>query len=232
MDIAVTRFLTESGRHVEEARLDMESRVLTDCFDLLRLLGLCRKDVCVLLLDEEFRVLGAHSDHPQPDGMVGKGFDMLYKQGIVPHRVTKFIKGPDEGGKVYLYFYCEPGEAGMPGYHLCSITEREEDDVLSVYLANTARSMRHIARVVNRYAGGSADRPEDRRDRLPGHLPGHMPDDRAPVPAGSGFISEREQMSVNRKAVVETLKSTGGNKRRAAQILGISRQTIYRLLRD
>ncbi|NPV69166.1 MAG: sigma 54-interacting transcriptional regulator [Firmicutes bacterium] len=51
-------------------------------------------------------------------------------------------------------------------------------------------------------------------------------------PAGRKFISQKEQMDTNRKAVMETLKLTGGNKRRAANLLGVSRQTIYRLLED
>ncbi len=43
--------------------------------------------------------------------------------------------------------------------------------------------------------------------------------------------NKKELKEINREIILETLKLTNGNKKRAAELLGISRQTIYRTLR-
>ncbi|MGE5483520.1 MAG: helix-turn-helix domain-containing protein [Ignavibacteriales bacterium] len=220
MDDVVTQFLDSAVSGSDEpaggeGAARPVARMLADAFDLLRLLNLYRGDACLLLLDDGFGIIGAHSrDNPKVDGMLEKRFDALYKQGIRTHRITKFIRATGEGRKVNLYFYYEPeGEACDQGYYLCSITEREDDDVQSAYLATTAMNIRTVVRVITRYAG----------EGVPASGRG---------PRSCGFISERQQMAANKSAIIEALRLTGGNKRRAAQMLGVSRQTIYRSLRD
>lgn len=44
------------------------------------------------------------------------------------------------------------------------------------------------------------------------------------------MLTNSDKMMINKKIVLETLEYTKGNKKRASEILGVSRQTIYRLI--
>ena len=60
-------------------------------------------------------------------------------------------------------------------------------------------------------------------------LPQYIQDlDKQPAAAGGGGLDSMEAMQ--RRHAQQVLEHTGGNKVQAAQILGISRATLYRLL--
>jgi two-component system response regulator HydG len=64
-------------------------------------------------------------------------------------------------------------------------------------------------------------------------LPPHVRDHRPPVPYGAGdaaaLVSLRE---MERRHIRRVLAAVGGNRSRAARILGLDRKTLYRKLRD
>jgi DNA-binding NtrC family response regulator len=66
----------------------------------------------------------------------------------------------------------------------------------------------------------------------PEHLPGHIrvPGRQAPVPPETPVVKPLAE--AERDAVVRALMATGGNKSRAAEILGISRTRLYKKIRD
>jgi DNA-binding NtrC family response regulator len=52
-----------------------------------------------------------------------------------------------------------------------------------------------------------------------------------PAPEGGGLVDDRPTLAeLERRYIELILKETGGNKKRAAEILGIDRRTLYRTL--
>lgn len=55
--------------------------------------------------------------------------------------------------------------------------------------------------------------------------------DEAIISKNKQIPNKEELKKINKKIILETLELTGGNKKQAAELLGISRQTIYRMLK-
>jgi len=67
---------------------------------------------------------------------------------------------------------------------------------------------------------------------MPEDLPEHVRAARLPAPdrTGLGFVDRPTLAELERRYAAQVLQETGGNKTRAAEILGIDRKTLYRLV--
>lgn len=52
------------------------------------------------------------------------------------------------------------------------------------------------------------------------------------VPEKESFIESEDLRSIEKKAIVEALQKTGGNKKEAAKLLGISLRNLYYKIKD
>jgi two-component system response regulator HydG len=67
----------------------------------------------------------------------------------------------------------------------------------------------------------------------------HIPDDirmgdeeGAPEPSGAGSLAGTSLEQIEKRAIRETLRLTGGNREHAAKLLGIGERTLYRKLKE
>jgi two-component system response regulator AtoC len=88
-------------------------------------------------------------------------------------------------------------------------------------------NVRELANCIER-AVALADAPEIRVDDLPERVRGYRPNELVlPTEDPAALLTLEE---VERRYILEALKSLGGNKRLAAKVLGLDRRTLYRKL--
>jgi DNA-binding NtrC family response regulator len=65
---------------------------------------------------------------------------------------------------------------------------------------------------------------------LPGDLPPHIGTPEKALPQASVLVGDMQ--AIQRRAILEALEKTGGNKTHAAELLGISRRNLVYKLRE
>jgi len=96
--------------------------------------------------------------------------------------------------------------------------ERVSDEVLSLFMEydwpGNIRELRHVLEHASIVSRGKNIMPED------------LPED-----FQEGERLKRPEKGLEMDDIIQALKEAGGNKAKAARILGVSRQTIYRKIR-
>ena len=69
-----------------------------------------------------------------------------------------------------------------------------------------------------------------------GHIPAEIiagDEDESDIPGGTGgSLAGTSLEQIEKRAIRETLQMTGGNREKAAKLLGIGERTLYRKLKD
>lgn len=73
---------------------------------------------------------------------------------------------------------------------------------------------------------------EDGQELDLAHLPSEIADDAGRAAPGSTSLAGIDLAEIEKRAIRETLKLTGGNREQAAKMLGIGERTLYRLLKE
>jgi len=73
---------------------------------------------------------------------------------------------------------------------------------------------------------------EDGQELGLSHLPAEIADDAGRAAPGSTSLAGIDLAEIEKRAIRETLKLTGGNREQAAKMLGIGERTLYRLLKE
>jgi len=73
---------------------------------------------------------------------------------------------------------------------------------------------------------------EDGHELELAHLPVEISDHAGAAPSGSTSLAGIDLAEIEKRAIRETLKLTGGNREQAAKMLGIGERTLYRLLKE
>ncbi|MCA9299747.1 MAG: hypothetical protein KDA28_11805, partial [Phycisphaerales bacterium] len=64
------------------------------------------------------------------------------------------------------------------------------------------------------------------------HIPEDIRSDDEGTSEGAGSLAGTSLEQIEKRAIRETLRLTGGNRERAAKLLGIGERTLYRKLRE
>ncbi len=73
---------------------------------------------------------------------------------------------------------------------------------------------------------------EDGQELQSAHLPPEITGDAGPSPGATTSLAGIDLAEIEKRAIRETLKLTGGNREQAAKMLGIGERTLYRLLKE
>jgi DNA-binding NtrC family response regulator len=150
--------------------------------------------------------------------------DLLYRLSVIQTELPPLRERPEDIELLVRHF------AGMLGDEIGRRIESIAPDALAVLQRyRWPGNVRELRNVVER-ALVLGDGPELELDDLPPELLLSAPAGPAPVAPPSGTIRTLEELE--RIAIAEALAATGGNKARAAALLGIDRTTLYRKLKD
>ncbi|MEM1329081.1 MAG: sigma-54 dependent transcriptional regulator [Planctomycetota bacterium] len=100
-------------------------------------------------------------------------------------------------------------------------------------LVNTVQNMVVIA--LGEHAGDASSEPgpvEVDVRHMPDEIRAADHDGDIPEPSATGSLAGTSLEQIEKRAIRETLKLTGGNRERAAQLLGIGERTLYRKLKE
>jgi len=150
--------------------------------------------------------------------------DLLYRLSVIQTELPALRERPEDIELLVRHF------AAMLGDEIGRRVESIAPDALAVLQRyRWPGNVRELRNVVER-ALVLGDGPELELDDLPPELLLSAPAGPAPVAPTSGTI--RTLVELERIAIAEALAATGGNKARAAALLGIDRTTLYRKLKD
>jgi DNA-binding NtrC family response regulator len=165
--------------------------------------------------------------HRDLRAMVGDGRfreDLLYRLSVIQTELPPLRERPEDIELIVRHFAAQLGDE--IGRRVESIAP-DALEVLQRY--RWPGNVRELRNVVER-ALVLGDGPELELDDLPPELLLSAPAGPAPTAPASGTI--RTLVELERIAIAEALAATGGNKARAAALLGIDRTTLYRKLKD
>jgi DNA-binding NtrC family response regulator len=212
-----TLFLDEIG----EMSLSTQARMLRvlETRSFTRVGGTREQTVSVRLVAATHRDLQA---------MVADGRfreDLLYRLSVIRTELPPLRERPDDIEQLVLHFAAQFGE------EIGRRVERIAPEVLGVLRSyRWPGNVRELRNVVER-ALVLGDGTSIVLDDLPPELLHSAPPGAATLPAAPlGTVRTLEQLE--RDAIAAALDATGGNKARAAALLGIDRTTLYRKLKD
>jgi DNA-binding NtrC family response regulator len=167
------------------------------------------------------RVIAA-TNRSLPELIAAKQFreDLYYRLSMVEIKLPRLAERREDLPLLTRFFVQE--FASQYGKPIRGLTPRAEILLFRYAWPGNVREMRSALGNACMMAEGDMI---DVRD-LPEHL--HAPPPEAPEPGGELLLLEE----VERRHVARVLESVGGNKARAAKILGINRATVYRILNE
>ncbi len=174
-------------------------------------------------LKVDVRVIAA--THRDLEAMVAEGAfrqDLYYRLSVVPVHLPPLRDRPEDIpllAEHFLRIYAEKNRKPVAGF-----TPEAMDLLVRHPWPGNVRELQNAVERAVILCLGERITPRE----LPPALQGPAGDEpQAPTPAGPRTLKDAE-----RELILRTLEETGGNRTRAAQILGISRQTLINKLKE
>ncbi len=147
--------------------------------------------------------------------------DLFYRLNVVNIRIPPLRERREDIPLLAEHFAAKHGRAEG-----AAISPAARDLLLAHDWPGNVRELENVVARALALNPSGVVLPED----LPDHLRGPQ---RGPQPAGGSLFEDRPTLAeLERRYAAQVLGETGGNKTRAAEILGIDRKTLYRLVGD
>ncbi len=147
--------------------------------------------------------------------------DLMYRLNVVALRIPPLRERKEAIPPLIDRFL---REQGLQGKHLSPAAQRL---LLEYSWPGNVRELRNAVVRSAILARGTLILPEDLPETLRQSLP---PAEGAPADEGTVLVGDME--AIQKRAILEALEKTGGNKTKAAKLLGISRRTLIYKLRS
>jgi DNA-binding NtrC family response regulator len=166
----------------------------------------------------EARIVAA-TNRDLEDG-VNKGTfrkDLFYRLNVVPiwlPALRELKCDIPALAQIFLELYCDEGDAPTLSYEATA-------HLMNYTWPGNVRELENCIQQVLALGSGGVIRASD--------LPAHVV---APVTGSSNEVSGSSLQEVERRAILQALEDSGGDRLRAAKLLGIGKTTIYRKLKE
>ncbi len=158
------------------------------------------------------------------EGLVGEGSfreDLYYRLNVVPIRVPPLRERVEDIPILVAHFLRAFAERG--GKPAPEVTGEALALLCRHSWPGNVRELQHVVESMLVFSTGDPIASRDLPPAIRGEARGSDPGDRA---------SKATLRDLERQAIVRTLVATGGNKRKAAEILGIGLKTLYRKIQE